>query len=264
MDRKLACWNLAERAVLTAVASSRVSDPLLGDAWGNALFGALDGRETTVVLERDDGHVDVEGLSGYFAVPDAWSDRDHWAIQRPVGRVLDLGAGAGRAALALQARGQDVVALDVSPGAITVCRRRGVHQCFLGTVNDLLAAKPEPFDCFLALGNNLGLLGNPDLAVQTLNTLATMGSDESVIVGTGADPYETNDPVHLGYHEANRQRGRPSGQVTVRVRHRNVATDWFDLLLCSLDELADLCSPTPWRIADVFPGSQYGVVLERR
>ena len=60
------------------------------------------------------------------------------------------------------------------------------------------------------------------------------------------------------------ERGRPPGQVTIRVRYRNVATDWFDLLWCSLDELADLCRPTPWRIAEVFPGSLYGVVLKRR
>lgn len=250
---------------MDAVVSSGSADPMVGDAWGNALLVALEGRETTVVLERDDGLVDVDpDFGGYFAPPESWSDRDRWAVDQALGRVLDLGAGAGRAALTLQARGQNVVALDVSPGAIEVCRRRGVQACFLGTVNDLLVAKPEPFDSFLALGNNLGLLASPDRAVQTLNTLAGLGSDESVIVGTGLDPYGTEDLVHLDYHATNRQRGRLPGQVTIRVRYRNVATNWFDLLWCSLEELADLCSSTPWRIAEVFPGSLYGVVLKRR
>ena len=97
-------------------------------------------------------------LGSYFGAPETWSDRDRWAIERGGGRVLDLGAGAGRAALALPALGQDVVALDVSPGAFEVCRRRGVRDCCVGTIDELVATEPMPFDSVLALGNNLGLL----------------------------------------------------------------------------------------------------------
>src|SRR5215469_2807903 len=94
-----------------------------------------------------------------------------WALARAPGRVLDLGAGAGRASLVLQERGQDVVALDVSPGAIEVCRRRGVHQVYLGTVAELAATRPAPFDSVLMLGNNLGLLGSPQHAREVLAAL---------------------------------------------------------------------------------------------
>jgi SAM-dependent methyltransferase len=216
---------------MVAMASQR--GPEVGDAFGVALLEALERGESQVVIERDDGLVRVDEISeNYFGPPQTWGERDRWALDRAQGRVLDIGAGAGRAALALQDRAQDVVALDISPGALRVCERRGVHQCFLGTVEELAAATPETFDTFLALGNNLGLLEGPRRAHK------------------------------LRYHAANRQRGRLAGQVTIRVRHRQLATRWFNLLWCSLEELAELCEPAGWTITDVFPGALYGVVLQ--
>jgi hypothetical protein len=58
----------------------------------------------------------------YFLEPDAWSDawpdNDVTALDLVGGRVLNVGAGAGRFLLALQSRGHEPMALDVSPGAV--------------------------------------------------------------------------------------------------------------------------------------------------
>src|SRR5262245_63997675 len=110
--------------------------PELGDAFGRALCDLHAGRPGAIIIERDDGFIEVD--SGDYL--GGWSDRDAWVLERAPGRVLDVGAGGGRASLVLQERGQDVVALDVSPGAVEVCRRRGLKQVFLGTVADLAAS----------------------------------------------------------------------------------------------------------------------------
>lgn len=85
--------------------ASRVVGPIEGDAWGQALLAGVDGHESVIVVERDDGLIEPDPFvsRNYFGEPDSWSDRDHWAIERTVGTVLDVGAGAGRATLALQA-----------------------------------------------------------------------------------------------------------------------------------------------------------------
>jgi hypothetical protein len=71
------------------------------------------------------------------------------------------------------------------------------------------------------------------------------------IIAQGTDPYGTTDPVHLGYHEFNRRRGRLPGQLRLRLRYRDLSTSWFDYLVCSTEELERLVAGTPWRLADI-------------
>lgn len=247
----------ADRILVAMVAVGE--GPELGDAFGRALSDRQTGQPGAIVIERDDGFIEVD--SGDYL--GGWSDRDTWALQRAPGRVLDMGAGAGRASLALQERGQDVVALDVSPGAVGVCRRRGVKEVFLGTVAELAAAGGAPFDSVLMLGNNLGLLGSPERAPEALAALGAVLRPDGVIVGACIDPYQTDKPVHLAYHECNRRAGRMPGQVTIRVRYQRLATGWFDLLWMSLNELGEIAAPAGWRVTSALPGAEYRAVLAR-
>jgi hypothetical protein len=68
--------------------------------------------------------------------------------------------------------GREVVALDVSPGAVEVCRRRGVRDTFTETVFELAGIGPEPFDTFLLCGNNYGLLESLEHGLSFLGALA--------------------------------------------------------------------------------------------
>jgi SAM-dependent methyltransferase len=229
--------------------------PELGDAFGRALSDMQTGQPGAIVIERDDGFIEVD--SGDYL--GGWSDRDTGALERAPGRVLDLGAGAGRASLALQERGQDVVALEVSPGPVEVCRR-GVKEVFLGTVAELAVAGGAPFDRVLMLGNNLS---SPERAPETLAALGAVLRPDGVIVGGCIDPYQTDKPVHLAYHERNRRAGRMPGQVTIRVRYQRLAMGWFDLLWMSLNELGEIAAPAGWRVTSALPGAEYRAVLAR-
>ena len=133
---------------------SSANAPLVGDAFA-ALLGQLAGLPGVVTYARDDGYGQVDSTN-YIS---DWNDRGSWAIARAAGRVLDVGAGAGRVCLRLAESGLDAVALDVSAGAVEVCRRQGVQNVFHGTIDDLPST--ELFDTFIVLGNNLGLIGSP-------------------------------------------------------------------------------------------------------
>jgi len=57
--------------------------------------------------------------------------------------------------------------------------------------------------------------------------------------------------VHLAYHERNRARGRPIGQVTMCVEYGGQVGPWFDLLLMTPAEVADLAERAGWRVEQV-------------
>jgi SAM-dependent methyltransferase len=234
--------------------------PELGDAFGLALLDMVAGAPEPTVIERDDGFVGLD-TTDYAAGLD---DLAQWALDRAVGRVLDVGAGAGRASLCLQERGQDVLALDVSPGAILACRRQGVRAVYTGSVERAAAeATVGTFDSALLLGSNLSLLGSPAAATPFLSALGELLRPGGVIVGTCLDPYQTDKQVHLAYHEHNRLRGRMAGHLTIRVRYQRLATDWFDWLAMSPAELAEIAGSAGWQVAELRPGAVYAAVLAR-
>jgi hypothetical protein len=103
------------------------------------------------------------------------------------------------------------------------------------------------------MGANLGLLA-PD-PVRTLRRLRAMANDGAQIVGSTLDPYETEDPVHLAYHEANRERGRLPGHIVMRIRRRVTVGEWFDYLFASPDELAMIVEQGGWSMDVVAHGS---------
>jgi hypothetical protein len=55
-----------------------------------------------------------------------------------------------------------------------------------------------------------------------------------------------------------------AGQVRLRIRHRDLATPWFDWLFVSRDELQDLASEGGWHLARCIPkkGAAYVAILE--
>lgn len=239
--------------------------PEPGDAFGAALLAELEEGGIGYVEERDDAYIWAAEALPYFSDPDVWPPVEAEALELAAGRILDVGAGAGRISLALQAEGHPVVALDVSPGAIEVCARRGVTQTFLGTVDALARRDPEPFDTILLMGSNLALLESAARAGPMLDTLRRLGASDVTVIGTCRDPYLTDSRDNLSYHESNRRRGRMAGQVRMRIRFERLATDWFDYLFVSPAELARLTHDAGWDIAHITaPDPGYLAVLRPR
>ena len=217
------------------------------------------------LIERDDGFLEGMDAVRYFAGPDEWGVLDRQACAEARGRILDVGAGAGRAAVYLEETGRDAVALDISPGAVNVCQRRGVRRTVVGTVEGLAEAGGGPFDTFLLLGNNLGLLASAAQAPGFLNALARLAAPDAVVLGRGLDPHQTTSGAHQAYHERNRALGRLAGQIRMRVRHQDLATPWFDFLLAAVDELRLLLHGTAWTLERCeTAGAGYLAVLRQR
>jgi SAM-dependent methyltransferase len=211
------------------------------------------------IIERDDGFITSAGLN-YFAPVRRWPAVERRALRYIRGRVLDVGVGAGRVALELQARGREVVAIDVSPGAVEVARNRGVSDVRLLAFEEVDASLGH-FDTVVMYGNNFGLFGSRAKARRLLRRLRPFVAR---IVATSNNPYATEDPAHLAYHERNRGRGRMSGQLRLRVRYRDLVGPWFEYLIVSPDEMADIVESTGWQLRRVVrdEGSYFVAVLD--
>ena len=235
------------------------------DAYGREILDYLEKGTGFEVVERDDGLVNISGgPASYFLPVEKWPEAEQEAIPYVQGRVLDVGCGAGRWALYLQEHGHEVVGIDNSPLAVEVCKRRGVRDARVMSFAQVDSSLGL-FDTVLMMGNNFGLFGGLRTAQRMLARLKDLTNAGARIVAASRDPYDTQSPEHLRYHERNRHRGRMAGQLRLRIRYCCYCTPWFDYLLASPDEMREMVRGTGWRLSQlVSPGGSYYVgVIEK-
>ena len=143
------------------------------DAYGKQLLAQYNTQTPTAeLIERDDNYIEYgSNLGLYFSVYEDWSDTEHEAIKRAKDRILDVGCGAGRHALYLQEKGFNITGIDNSPGAIKVCKLRGLKKAFVRPIDEVDKFKPASFDTIMMMGNNFGLFGSRKNAKTFLKSL---------------------------------------------------------------------------------------------
>ncbi len=218
------------------------------DAFGHGLYDRLNGKNPVEIIERDDGFIDAFAFSQmYFREYKDWSDCQKKAMRFIEGRVLDIGCGAGRHSLYLQEKGFEVLATDISPFAIEVCRMRGIKRTKVLSITQI-TSRLGTFDTILLLGGNFGLLGNFKRAKYLLRRFKQVTSKKARIITESTDPYRMTEPYHVEYHRLNQKRNRMPGQWRSRVRYKKDATSWIDFLLVSKEEMKKIVSGTGWKI----------------
>ena len=229
------------------------------DAYGHLVLDHLEGRDGVEIVERDDGWIATSGgPRSYFAPLRRWPAVERRALRHVRGRVLDVGCGAGRVALELERRGHEVLAIDISPLAVEVSRRRGVGEAAVMPFS-AVSSRLGSFDTVVMMGNNFGLFANARRCRHMLRRLRGMTGETGRIVATSNDPYANDDEGHRAYQARNRARGRLSGQLRLRVRYRGYRTPWFEYLIVSADEMRDLAAGSGWRVARVIASPDSGL-----
>jgi SAM-dependent methyltransferase len=231
------------------------------------LFDYLEDKEALETIERDDGYVEAhQGCELYFADYDAWPDHEREALDRLTpGRILDLGCGAGRAELHLQALGYEITGIDNSPLAVQVCQKRGVKDARLLPVT-LVSPDLGAFASILMLGNNWGLMANFSRARWLLRRFYRMTTPRAQIIAGSNDIYQTTADYHFAYQAFNRERGRMSGQIRMRVLYKLFRSHWFDYLMVSPQEMRTIVEGTGWKVKQFIQQPQksaYAAVLAK-
>jgi len=237
------------------------------DAMGQYLLKEdLDSKHSHEIVERDDGLIEATDYSDrYFADFSAWGRDEQKAMKFVRGAVLDIGCGAGRHALYLQSMGFDVTGIDNSPGAIKVCKARGVKKAKVLSIDQVDWFKPNSFNTIIMMGNNFGLFGTHKKAKKLLKKFLRITSADAQIIAETNNPYKHNKQVHRDYHKFNKKRGRWPGELRLRVRNGNVIGKWFDYILVSPEEIRKILAGSGWKLSKIIrsKGSTYIAIIKK-
>ncbi|MDY7010656.1 MAG: class I SAM-dependent methyltransferase [Planctomycetota bacterium] len=242
------------------------------DAYGQAMWDAIDDPQAACVIEREDGFVDVDHTRHYMSEFKDWARHERQGLSLARGRVLDVGCGAGRVGLYLQEKGLDVLGIDNSPSAIKACKQRGLKKAKVMSITQV-SRRLGVFDTIVMYGNNFGLFGSFKRARRLLRRFHAMTSLPGRIIAQTNDPHlppgqkprSVVEKCHLAYRRANVRRGRMAGQIRFRIRYHDLCTPYLDYLFVSRDEMREIVDGTGWKISRFFDskGSVYIAVLEK-
>lgn len=148
------------------------------------------------------------------------------ALDMAYGKVLDIGAGAGCHALALQERGMDVKAIDISPLSCKVMKERGIKD--VECVNLFCKQLQGKYDTLLLLMNGTGIAGKLSQLPALLNRLKELLNEEGQILIDSSDLkyiYENEDgsmdiDLNAPYY----------GEVDYQMQYRDIKGEPFDWL----------------------------------
>ena len=148
------------------------------------------------------------------------------ALSLARGRILDVGAGAGCHALALQQRGMEVKAIDISPLSCQAMRERGIKE--VECVNLFDPQLQGRYDTLLLLMNGTGVAGKLERLPALLNRWKELLADGGQILVDSSDlryVYENEDgsldiDLDAPYY----------GEVDYQMQYKNIVGEPFDWL----------------------------------
>lgn len=128
------------------------------DIFGKAIRAYFENSdEEDIVVHSPDFDDDVIPVPYLFRNFQQMPKLEKKALSLCKGRILDIGCGAGSHSLYLQEEKKlEVTAIDTSPGAIEVCKRRGISDARNIAFEDL---SEEKYDTVLLLMNGTGIVG---------------------------------------------------------------------------------------------------------
>jgi len=226
------------------------------DLLGKALLQCASGKTPEVFIERDDGFLARERIERYFYGYDKWPIVERKLIDSIEDPVLEIGCNIGMHLKFLKSKGLKVLGIDISPRAVKIARKNGV-PCLLMDARKISAKKiKEKFNTVLILYYGLGLAGSLREQVKMFKAIAKITTEKAVLIGSSIDALRTTDPAHKSYQEFNRRKGKLYGditQVTLRLRMKNEASNWYNLLFINPRGAKRIAEASGWKLAKALP-----------
>lgn len=132
----------------------------------------------------DHGGMDSMPVSMFFRTYREMGKLEQKALKACKGSVLDIGAGAGCHALWLQENNHPVTAIDVSRGAVSVMKERGIKDA---REISFFKLNEKPYDTVFMMMNGIGFTGDPEGLEKFFEHVKTLMQDDSKIILDSTD-----------------------------------------------------------------------------
>ena len=228
------------------------------DAMGNAIADyARTGKAAKLIVTStmlDDDEMPVEVL---FRTFDEMPAIEQEALRLAQGKILDVGAGSGCHALALQEMGKDVCAIDISLLSVDVMRERGVRNA--RAINLFDERLCDRFDTIILM-NGAGMVQRlenmPDFFMRMRQLLAPGGKilmDSSDLMFL----YENED----GSYDIDLN-GDYYGQMDFAMQYKDIKGEPFDWIYIDFDTLSVHAKANGFTCRLVKEGEHYDYLAE--
>lgn len=198
----------------------------------------------------DEDEIPVEQLFRSFK---QMPDLEQTALNLATGKILDVGAGSGCHALALQQDGKEVCAIDISPLSVDVMKKQGVKDARL--VNLFDHRFQETFDTILMLMNGSGIIGRIENMPGFFHRMKQLLSPGGCILMDSSDLrylFEEEDGSFL-INIA----GDYYGQVDFQMQYENIQGEPFDWLYIDPQTLELYAAQNGFKTEIVRKGKHY-------
>ncbi len=205
----------------------------MNDVIGKALIDYHNGNYTEDIITISSvAGMDLMSLPYLFRSYDKMPVIERTALDLCKGSVLDVGCGSGSHALYLQEKNHAVKAIDISKGAIEVCKLRGVHTAEVQNINHL---KNEKFHTILLLMNGIGICGKINNLSSFLNHLKSLlFSDGQILLDSSNVVYMFDEKEH----SINKNEDY-YGEVSYTMEYKNIESKAFNWLFVDYDTLQE-------------------------
>lgn len=230
-------------------------DPMgaaIADYFKNGIAGRL--RVFSPEFEEDEIPVDT-----LFRTFDEMPEIEQKALSLASGRILDVGAGAGCHALALQDMQKDVTAIDISPLSVETMQKQGVEKAYLCdffSLTSLTSDNKSPiFDTLLFLMNGSGIIGTVEKLPEFFAYADSILAPDGQILMDSSDiryVFENEDgsldiDLNAGYY----------GQLEYQMQYKRIKGDAFPWLYIDFATLQHYAEQSGWKAELIIQGDHY-------
>ncbi|NND62732.1 MAG: class I SAM-dependent methyltransferase [Flavobacteriaceae bacterium] len=225
----------------------------MNDILGKALWDYYSGNYSEdIITETNISEEDVLPLPYLFRSFTEMPSLEKKALQLCNGKVLDAGCGAGSHSLYLQNQGLEVVAIDLSEGAIRVAKARGVTNAQQRNLTDI---SEEKYDTILLLMNGTGIFGTLENTPKFLRHLKSLLAPNGQILIDSSDLQYMYDQTEEGAIIVPAH--RYYGELDFKVRYKGETSDVFPWLYLHEALFEELCDKEAIKFKVVARGENF-------